>query len=287
MEIAVTTPTGHVGSRVTRLLLQAGVRPRLLLRDAGRLDDTTRELADVREGDLADPDYVRAATAGADVLFLVAPEDLTADDPAAPMRALGRSAAAAVRANGIGHVVFQSSVGAELRNGAGIVDALGDIEASLDATGAAVLHLRCGYFFTNLLLDAPGIAAGELVTAADPAAPAPWVDPRDIGDVAAARLLAAGWSGRVVQAVHGPADLTWHEVAEVLTGVLGRPVAVRRISDEEARAGMIAAGFPAGAADAVTAMTRGLRDGFVPEQPRTALTTTPTTLAAWAYANLR
>jgi hypothetical protein len=28
--IAVTTPTGHVGSHVARLLCQAGVRPRLL-----------------------------------------------------------------------------------------------------------------------------------------------------------------------------------------------------------------------------------------------------------------
>ncbi|MGD7003046.1 hypothetical protein [Corynebacterium halotolerans] len=35
--IAVTTPTGNVGSRVTRLLVQAGERPTLLLRDAARL----------------------------------------------------------------------------------------------------------------------------------------------------------------------------------------------------------------------------------------------------------
>jgi len=35
MTIAVTTPTGHVGSHVVRMLCQAGVRPRVLLR-AGR-----------------------------------------------------------------------------------------------------------------------------------------------------------------------------------------------------------------------------------------------------------
>lgn len=34
-------------------------------------------------------------------------------------------------------------------------------------------------------------------------------------------------------------------------------------------------------------MSTGLRGGFVPEQPRTVHTTTPTTLAAWAYDELR
>ena len=34
-------------------------------------------------------------------------------------------------------------------------------------------------------------------------------------------------------------------------------------------------------------MSTGMRDGFVPEQERTLLTTTPTTLRAWAYEHLR
>ena len=37
MRIVVTTPTGNVGSRVLRLLVQAGVRPVALLRDPARL----------------------------------------------------------------------------------------------------------------------------------------------------------------------------------------------------------------------------------------------------------
>ena len=36
-----------------------------------------------------------------------------------------------------------------------------------------------------------------------------WVAPRDIAEVAVTRLLSDAWSGRCVQAVHGPADLTW------------------------------------------------------------------------------
>ncbi len=62
MQIAVSTPTGILGSHVVRLLLQAGVRPRLLMRDPAKLDRETRQLVDVRVGDQGDAGYVRAAT---------------------------------------------------------------------------------------------------------------------------------------------------------------------------------------------------------------------------------
>lgn len=67
-----------------------------------------------------------------------------------------------------------------------------------------MLHLRCGFFFTNLLMDPAALEEGVLRVAMSVDAPMPWVDPRDIGDVAAARLLSTGWSGRHVQAVHRP-----------------------------------------------------------------------------------
>ncbi|MEU6743461.1 hypothetical protein [Streptosporangium sandarakinum] len=40
-------------------------------------------------------------------------------------------------------------------------------------------------------------------------------------------------------------------------------------------------------AEAVIGMSAGLREGFVPEQLRTPVTTTDTTLGAWAWAELR
>src|SRR6185312_3894248 len=229
--IAVTAPTGQVGRRVVRLLVQAGVRPTLLLRDPTRLDPGTRDLVDVRVGDQRDAGYVREATAGAHALFWLDTTPHVDADPVAASAELGEVAAGAVRANGIGHVVFLSSVGAERRGGVGHIDGLARIEQSLDATGAAVAHLRCGYFFTNLLMSVDALREGVLPTAMAPAAPTPWVDPRDIGDVVAARLLAAGWSGREVQAVHGPEDLTPTRVAEVLTEATGREIRVLPLSD--------------------------------------------------------
>ncbi|AKH85847.1 NmrA family transcriptional regulator [Streptomyces sp. CNQ-509] len=286
MSIVVTTPTGRVGSRVVRVLLQAGVRPRVLVRDPARLDPATRGLVDVRTGDMTDTAFVREATAGARTVFWVDPTQPTGPDPNAASERTAAGLVDAARAGDVARVVLLSSIGAELRGGAGHIDALGRIEECLDATGADTLHLRCAYFFSNLLFSLDDLARGVLPTQFHPERPMAWVDPRDIGDVAAARLLAGEWKGRVVQAVHGPEDLSFLQVAEILTGVLGRPVRAEAVSDADVRAALGSAGLPPGAVEAVAGMAAGTRD-FTPEQPRDVLTTTPTTLAAWAYAHLR
>lgn len=144
MNVVATTPTGHVGSRVAQLLIQAGVRPTLLARRPDRLDPAITERADVIAADLTDPTTVVRVTRGAEALFWVNPSAEDADDPVAWNAQLGANAARAVTENQIGRTVFLSSIGAEKRFGAGEIDGLARTEEQLDATGAAVLHLRCG-----------------------------------------------------------------------------------------------------------------------------------------------
>jgi uncharacterized protein YbjT (DUF2867 family) len=285
MKIVVTTPTGNVGSRVTRLLLQAGVRPTVLLRDPAKLDGETRELLDVVQGDQFDFDVVGRATEGADALYWVNPP-VFGEDPVAAWAGAGSHAARAVKEHGIARTVFQSSVGAEKRHGAGEIDGLARTEEALDATGASVLHLRCGFFFTNLLLDPGALEEGVLRVTWPVDAQMPWVDPRDVGDVAVARLLATDWSGRQVQAVHGPDDLSYAQVASIVSRATGRPLRAEQVPDDDVRAGLRAAGLGDAQVEAILGMSTGLREEFVPEDDRTTLTTTPTTLASWAYEHL-
>lgn len=286
MRIAVTTPTGNVGSRVVRLLLQAGVRPTLLLRDPTRLEPWIRERVDICQGDQRDPDFVRKSTQGVDSLFWVDPTDFAAEDPNEVSAVIGANVAEAVTANGIARTVFQSSAGAEKRHGAGLIDGLARIEEQLDATGSNVLYLRCGYFFTNLLMDVDSLRAG-VITTNRPGVTMPWVDPRDIGDIVAARLLSTEWSGRQVAGVQGPADLTWAEVTSILEQATGKPFRLVPVSDDDVRSGLLSAGMSETAANGVVAMTTWMEDGFKPEVPRSPLSTTPTTLAAWAHDYVR
>ncbi|TMU98797.1 NAD(P)H-binding protein [Streptomyces sp. DASNCL29] len=286
MRIAVTTPTGNVGRHVVATLVRAGVRPRVLLRDPGRLAPDVRDEVDAVPVDQYDAEGVAAATRDVDALFWVNPTSGHGDPRAEYARATD-SVVRAVTENRIGRVVFQSSVGAEKRHGAGEIDGLAETEIALDGTGVDVTHLRCGYFFANLEFELAALRAGTLQVILPLDQPMAWVAPRDIAEVAATRLLSPDWSGRCVQAVHGPAHLTWRQVGDILTAATGRPIAVERITDDAMRARLRQAGMVESLVEAVLGMSTGLREDFVPEQPRTLRTTTPTTLAAWAHGHLR
>lgn len=285
MRIAVTTPMGHVGRHVTSMLIRAGVRPLLLARSPENVPQVVRDHADVVEADSTDSEQVIAATRGADAIYWVDPSVMS-PDPLADYALATQALVKAVTTNGIGRVVFQSSVGAEKRRGVGEIDGLAGTEVALDALDVDVTHLRCGYFFTNLLLDVEAVRQGRLTTVLPPDQPMAWVAPRDIAEVASLTLLNCQWHGRRVQALHGPQDLSWRQVAEILSDEVGHPVQVQQISDTAMRQQYLAAGIPPAMADAVLGMSTGLRDGFRPEQPRTLATTTPTTLTSWIHDEL-
>ena len=59
------------------------------------------------------------------------------------------------------------------------------------------------------------------------------------------------------------------------------------VPDDAVRDALIGAGMTPAVAEGYVGLYRGARDNFKAENPRTSLTTTPTTLGEWAYANLR
>ncbi|MEU5993522.1 NAD(P)H-binding protein [Spirillospora sp. NPDC047418] len=280
MRIAVTTPQGHVGHHLTSMLIRAGARPLLLARHPQNIPPGLAAHVDIVEADSREPDQVVAATAGVDAVYWVDPPTESAD-PLADYARATEAITAAVERNRIGRVVFQSSVGAEKRHGAGEIDGLAATEVALDRLDVDVTHLRCGYFFTNLLYDIESVKAGHLRTVQPIDSSMSWVAPRDIAEVAALTLLSLEWTGRRVQAVHGPEDLSWAQVASILTEELGHEVRVEQIPDERMREQYLQLGMPPATADALLGMSTGLRDGFVPEQDRSNITTTPTQLRGW------
>lgn len=285
MSIVVTTPTGNVGSRVTQLLIQAGVRPILIARNPDRLSPGVRAASDVRQGDLSDAAFLAQATEGAETLFLVIPADYTSEDPIGEMVQIGRNAVEAIRKNGIRRVVFLSSAGAD-RPDIGFIEGLGQVEKLLNETDASVVHLRPGYFFTNLLMSLEQLKQGIFTTTVPLDIPMPWNDPRDIGDVAAARLLSQAWSGKIVQPINGPENMTFADVAKTAGQALGWPVQAVQVSEEDARQAMQGTGLSAAAVEAFLAMDRGVSSGMEADYGRALESATPTPLSAWCYATL-
>ena len=158
MRIAVTTPTGNVGRHVVAALVRAGVRPRVLLRDPGRLAPGIRDEVDAVRGDQYDAEAVVAATRDIDALYWVDPSSRRG--PARGLRPRHRRP----RARGHREPDRTRRLPEQRRRGEAPrrreIDGLADTETALDAIGVDVTHLRCGYFFTNLDLQLDAVRAG-------------------------------------------------------------------------------------------------------------------------------
>ena len=111
---------------------------------------------------------------------------------------------------------------------------------------------------------------------------------RDIGQAAASRLLDRTWTGRSVQGLHGPTDLSFDEAAEAIGRGLNRPMFHVRVPEEQARQAMRAAGLNEHLTEAFLEVFQAIESGLLrPVEPRTAETTTPTTLEEFSRAVLK
>jgi uncharacterized protein YbjT (DUF2867 family) len=289
MSIAVTTPTGNIGSRVAQRLLEAGADVTLLVRSASKVEDLVRAGAKVVEGTLEDSDFVARATEGAEALFWLTPPNMTVSSLRLWRRGLAANAREAVRRNGIGHVVHLSSIGAQLSWGTGPIASLHDGELLLNDVAPSIRHLRAGFFMENFLFQVEPIRAhGSLFQAMPGNLRVPMVATRDIGDVAARLLLDRGWSGQRAVGVHGPADVSGEEAAAVIGKALGRSVRYVQVTGEQARESLLKMGVSPDVANSFVEMYGAFSTNpSLVAEPRTAETTTPTTLAKWAAEVLK
>jgi uncharacterized protein YbjT (DUF2867 family) len=131
----------------------------------------------------------------------------------------------ALEAARVPYAVTLSSVGADQPSGNGPIAGLHVLEQRLDRIpNHSPLHLRPGYFFENHLMSI-GMIKGMGLTGSALRGDVrfPQIATRDIGEVAARRLLALDWKGRLVQDLQGERDLSMAEVTAVLGRAIGKP----------------------------------------------------------------
>ena len=277
--------TGHVGSVVANRLLDAGKQVRVVGRSAHRLAPLESRGAEPAVGTLEDPAFAREALDGALAAFVMLPPYFGAGIRPWQARIAG-VLCDALRDAPLPRVVMLSSIGADLGEGNGPVAGLHDLERGLDRIlGLSTLRLRAGFFFENLIGSIGGIReSGRLSLAFRPDVPLPMIASRDIGEVAARRLIALDWTGNAELELHGQRFLTMREVAAALGGAIGRPeMEYVALDYDVVERMMVGAGVPAEAAALYMEMTRAFNEGRVqPLQPRTSATMTPTSIERWA-----
>jgi uncharacterized protein YbjT (DUF2867 family) len=132
VEYLITGATGEVGSRVTRLLVEGGERPRVFVRDAMKARALFGDRVDVHAGDLADAASLASALDGVDALFLVN------SGPRIPV--LDEMAARAAKAESLKHLVKLSSLDAEQGLAIGAWHERG--EAAIRSSGVPFTFIR-------------------------------------------------------------------------------------------------------------------------------------------------
>jgi uncharacterized protein YbjT (DUF2867 family) len=87
------------------------------------------------------------------------------------------------------------------------------------------------------------------------------IDARDIGEVAAKVLTEEGHEGKVYT-LTGPAAISFYEVAQALSEVLGKEVSYINIPLEKAKEAMLNMGIPEWKADALNEYARAHSEGY-------------------------
>jgi uncharacterized protein YbjT (DUF2867 family) len=282
MSIVITTPTGNIGNHALQQLLQAGAEVSVIVRHPEKLSDSVRRRVKVHQGSLTDVDLVTKAFQGAKAMLWVTPPDFTHPDAAVYHSEMGAIVRTAIKESKIPYVVNLSSAGAQLDN-AGPISGLGLVERHVNEVAENVVHLRPGFFMENFLQQFEAIKRDGAIYELIPGEIAyPFIATQDIGEIAAKLLLETTWSGQSIRGLHGPADLTFANAAQILSDSIGKPVKYVQITAEQAYQTFLDIGASPGFAQAFVEMQQAIAQPGAVAELRTPQTTTTTTLREWS-----
>lgn len=280
--IVITGATGRTGRVAAETLLGMGEKVRAVGRNAAKLASLTQRGAEAFVGDATNAASMTNAFEGATAVYLVVPEDTSSPDLRGHQEIVTDAYAVAVAAAKVPYVVALSSIGAQHARGTGPIVGLHNMEEKLNhIAGLNVLYLRAAYFMENLLMSiGPLKMLGSLPGGMAGDAAMPWIATKDIGAYAAKRLAARDFSGSSIQELHGQRDLSMKEAAAIAGAAIGKPnLGYMQVPFMMLEPALIQMGLPKTTAALVIEMWKGANTGLiVPQQPRSAESTTPTTI---------
>jgi len=272
--------SGHTGHVVAKKVLAAGQKVRVVGRKADRLQNLAAAGAEISVADLTDALALTRAFKGADSAYVLIPPNPTSNEYRANQDRVSDAIATAVQNAGVKNVVSLSSFGADKSSGTGPVVGLHNLEQKLNAIdGTNVLHLRAGYFMTNVLPQVSVIRMlGSLAGPVRPSLKLPMIATQDIGAAAAEALLRAEFRGKQTRELHGQRDLDYVEAASIIGKAIGKPgLGYVQAPDDQLRAGFVKMGMSANMAGLILEMAGALNSGHMKAlEPRSAANTTPT-----------
>lgn len=243
MKIAVTTPTGHIGSKLANILLDRKSDVMLIARHPEKVKDLAGRGAKVIAGEHSNPAVVEQAVRGADALFWLTPSEITSHDPLGTARRMAEAGASVIRRHPDLHVVQLSSAGAFLPSGTGPIVGLYETEEKFRAAGKNIVSLRPNDFMENVFFSLPTIIGQDSIYTSIPGSfKAPFIATQDIAEVAAEFLLKPIDGHHVVDIV-GPQEISFDEWARIAGQAIGKQIRVVTVPGDKLKTAMSQGGM--------------------------------------------
>ncbi|MEM8673007.1 MAG: SDR family oxidoreductase [Cyanobacteria bacterium P01_G01_bin.67] len=250
--ICITGAGGTVGREVVKQLELANVPYRAAYFSKEKVEAALAKGIDAVTIDYNRPETLRTVFKGCDKLFLLGPNALNQTQ-------LELNAVEAAKAVGVQYIVKQSVMGAE---GEDFSLALihRPVEKAIESSGMAWTFLRPNSFMQNVVtFMSETIKAESAFYSASGEARIAHVDVRDIAAVAVKALTESTHVGQAYT-LTGTDALTYDELANELSKVLGRSISHISLSPSDLKHGMLAEGMPEVIADRMLDLERYYRE---------------------------
>jgi uncharacterized protein YbjT (DUF2867 family) len=288
--IVVTSPTGLIGHQVLQNLLDSSEPVRVIVRDPARLPAQACERVEIVRGSHGDADVVDRAFAGADAVLWLLPPDPRAASVEAAYVDFSRPACDAFKRHEVRRVVGISALGrgTAMAGHAGLVTASLAMDDLIASSGVSYRALTMPSFMDNLLRQVDSIKNRSVfVTPISGDRKLPSCAACDVAAVAARLVLDESWSGAGHVAVLGPEDLSFNDMAQIMSEVLGKQVRYQQIPARALKDRLTGSGMSDAMAQGTVDMMVAKDQGLDNAEPRTTESTTPTTFRQWCQEILR
>jgi len=239
MTIAVTGAAGHLGRLTITALRTRGIATGdivAVVRDAAKAADLAADGVQVRVADYADAAALRDALAGVDKLLLVSGSEVGQRLPQ------HTNIIDAAKATGVAFIAYTSILHAATSP----LILAGEHKATeelLAVSGIDHALLRNGWYWENYDSSVAAATASGALFGSAGAGRVAGAARKDFAEAAAAVLTTEGHAGAVYEL--GGERLTYTELAEVLSGIVGVPVTYKDLPKEEYAKILENAGVPA------------------------------------------
>lgn len=262
----VTGATGNTGHVVARHLLNQKKKVRVIGRSKERLQPLIDRGAEAFVADLSDQAALTKAFTGAEGVYAMIPPNGTSQDFRSEQRRIAKAIAGALESARVRHAVALSSIGADKEAGTGPVAGLHEFEEILNRIGELnVVLLRAGYFMENTLGQAAVIhSMGKTAGPLRGNLRLPLIATRDIGTVAAEKLLALDFKGRQTPELLGQHDLSMDEATAIIGRAVEKPdLKYAQVPGEQMQPLFIQMGMSSNVASLILEMADALNSGHM------------------------